>query len=527
MRSFLITAVLFFGICGIYILLMLSKTENYFTYIIDDAYIHLSIAKNFALHKVWGMTQYHFSSSSSSPIFTFMISVFIYLFGNYELIPLIFNGVCSFFIIFFLNKYYFFSFKENKCVIVASLFTIFFAVLHLQLLIGMEHVLHVLIIIVNVLCFYKWMSSGFKDGTSLYWFYFSIALLGLVRFESMFYFVALAFVFFLIKKYKEAFLTLLIGFVPILLFGYFNYQEDGYFFPNSIVVKGTQFDFSGNYFGQIYTILFKNMLFNISFYKVGLIPLLMAVVLWYRECKNKKSFREIISENFLVIVWSFTLILHSLFGDFKGGFRYEAYILVGFTMVLIPKLKSFFMQPLFIMRKDKIMSVLILSSFLLLIYKTGYTHRILIKGTANIYEQQVQSAKFLHQYYNTSKVVANDIGAICYFSDIHLLDVAGLGSKEMIPFNRNKRVFDDEFENYLIKYCRENHYQLAVVYDSWMLSHIPENWKKVAVLQINAKMTVASERVSIYSIDPHIHDQLKQNVKNFSWNKNVKVEIVE
>lgn len=527
MRSLLITMVLFFGICGIYILLMLSKTENHFTYIIDDAYIHLSIAKNFALHKVWGMTQYDFSSSSSSPIFTFVISVLIYLFGNHELIPLVFNAVCSFFIIFFLNKYYFSFFKENRYIIIASLFTVFFAVLHLQLLIGMEHSLHALIVIVNVFYFYKWTNSGFKEGNSSYWFYFSIALLGLVRFESMFYFVSLAFVFLLIKKYKEALLTLLLGFIPIFLFGYFNYQEEGYFFPNSVVVKGTHFNFSGNYLEQIYTILFRNMLFNVSFYKVGLIPLVMAVVLLYREYRRKKNFREIILANFLIIVWSFTLVLHSLFGDFKGSFRYEAYILAGFVMVLIPKVENFFGQPFMMIRKDKIIGIMILSSFLLLIYKTGYAHKMLTKGTANIYEQQVQSAKFLHQYYNTSKVVANDIGAICYFSDIHLLDVAGLGSKEMIPFNRDKRVFDDEFENYLTKYCIENHYQLAVVYDSWMLSHVPENWEKVAVLEINTLMTVASKKVSIYSIDPHIHDQLKQNVKNFNWNKNVKVQIVK
>ncbi|WP_299176345.1 glycosyltransferase family 39 protein [uncultured Chryseobacterium sp.] len=527
MKSLLITTVLFFGLCGIYILLMLAGTEGHYTYIIDDAYIHLSIAKNFALHQVWGMTPYAFSSSSSAPLFTFLLSVFISLFGNHELIPLFFNAVCSFLIIHFLYQYYSIFFKNNKHRIIASLFTVFFAVLHLQLLIGMEHALHVLVVIVNVLYLYQWMNSGFKDRFSLYWFYFSIALLGLIRFESMFYFVSLVLLFFVIKRYQEIFLTLLFGFVPILLFGCYNYQQAGYFFPNSVVVKGTQFDFSGNYFEQIYIILFKNMLFNVSFYKVGLFPLLMTAVLLIKEYKNKKRFSEIVSDYFFVIVWSLTLILHSLFGDFKGTFRYEAYIMVGFTMALIPKLKNFFAQPFIQFKKDKVSGILILCSFLLLIYKTGYAHKMLVLGSRNIYEQQVQSAKFLNRYYNTSKVVANDIGAICYFSEIHLFDIAGLGSKEMIPFNQNKRVFDDEFENYLENYCEKNKYQLAVVYESWLGNHVPENWKKAAVLQINNKIGVASDRVTIFSIDPDIHDQLKQNIKNFNWNKNVKVEIAE
>jgi hypothetical protein len=36
-----------------------------FTYALDDAYIHLAMAKNFPLG-VWGTTRYEFSSSSSS-----------------------------------------------------------------------------------------------------------------------------------------------------------------------------------------------------------------------------------------------------------------------------------------------------------------------------------------------------------------------------------------------------------------------------------------------------------------------------
>ncbi|OCA71655.1 hypothetical protein [Chryseobacterium arthrosphaerae] len=94
-KSFITTAAIFFGMCLVYMLLMLSETENYFTYILDDAYIHLAIARNFAQHGVWGVTEYMFSSSSSSPAFTFLLSGLIYISGNNELIPLIFNFVCT------------------------------------------------------------------------------------------------------------------------------------------------------------------------------------------------------------------------------------------------------------------------------------------------------------------------------------------------------------------------------------------------------------------------------------------------
>ncbi|KFF75154.1 hypothetical protein HX13_08015 [Chryseobacterium sp. P1-3] len=46
---------------------------------------------------------------------------------------------------------------------------------------------------------------------------------------------------------------------------------------------------------------------------------------------------------------------------------------------------------------------------------------------------------FLKKYYNNSKVVANDIGAISYFTDIHLLDFMGLGSNEIVHFRANTK----------------------------------------------------------------------------------------
>lgn len=522
-KSLYITSLIFFGIIFLYLSLSLFKTEFHFTYLIDDAYIHLAIAKNFAQHSVWGMTKYQFSSSSSSPFFTLLLSFFMFIFGNNDLIPLIINLLLSFLSIYFLNKYYSSYFKSCKKVIVASLITVFFSLLYLQVLLGMEHVLQVLLFIVNINYFQRWIAKDFKCKNCEFWFYGTLLLMGLVRFESMFYFVALAFVFFLLKQTRKGILVLLFGFVPIAIFCFFNYQASGYFFPYSVVVKGTTINFHGDYLGQITYFIKNKLLLNRSFYKLGFFPLLMVCVLVF---KNRKSynFSEIIQNNFLLISFSITMILHTLFASFKGFFRYESYLMVAFAMCLIPKIQAFFNTDFTSeFKKGKIIGLCILANLFLMFYKVFLANDFLWNGGKDIYEQQIQTAKFLKKYDNNAKVVANDIGAICYFTDIHLFDIAGLGSKEMISFNKGNSSFSDLAEKTLIDYTETNKYDLAVVYEEWLNHKIPKTWKKLAVLQIKNRATVAIDHVCIYSINASKEEKLRNNIKNFNWNKNVKV----
>ncbi|MEC5172461.1 hypothetical protein [Chryseobacterium nepalense] len=521
LKSFFISMAVFTIVCAGYYLLSVSKTDGHYIYLIDDAYIHLAMAKNFALHEVWGVTKYKFSSTSSSPFFTYFLSLLIKVFGNTDRFSLYVNIAFSFGTVYFLSRYFSGIFSNAKYIVISVLFTLFFSVLHLQVLSGMEHVFHVFLFVLNIYCL-----STIKNKFSLAGFYLSLLLMGLVRFESMFYFVTLAFVFALMKKWKETFLVLIIGFIPIVLFCWFNFQQDGYLFPNSVIVKGTKLSFNSNLPHQLKAIFLDNFLLNVSFYKVGFFPIVLSTIFIIRDSKGK-NFQDIIRGNFLLIVISLLMIFHSMFADLKGMFRYEAYILTGFSMALIPKLKGLFENFRSYIKKEKLIAGIVLINIFLLIYKFAFAHKMLENGGKNIYEQQIQSAKFLHTYYNESKVVANDIGAITYFTEIQLLDTAGLGSLETIVFNENKRVPDAEFQNFLTHYTTNNRYDIAVIYDAWLHNNIPGNWKKAAELKINNPVTVARDKVSIYAVDQKNLEKLKENIRNFRWNRNIEVTVVK
>ncbi|WBV55627.1 hypothetical protein PFY10_15490 [Chryseobacterium daecheongense] len=523
LQSFFLSLFVFFGICIFYYIVSISKTDGQYVYPLDDAYIHLAIARNFALHDVWGITRYGFSSTSSSPLFTFMISFLIQVFGNHDQIPLYFNITFALGILYFLSMYYGETFRNVKNTVLATLVTLFFAVLHLQVLSGMEHVFQVFLFIVNMYSFSNWNKSRMAVPA----FYLSLILMGLVRFESMFYFVILAGVLITVKKWKNALGVLIAGFVPVLLFCYFNYQQDGYFFPNSVVVKGTQLTLGPEMFMRLKTIFLDHLFLNKSFYKIGIFPILISIVFICRDTIRNKSLKEMIIKDFFLIVFSLLMICHAMFADLKGMFRYEAYILIGFCMAIIPRISALFSNYKSYIKGEKLITILVIMNILLLFYKSWFADRILENGGKNIYEQQIQSARFLHTYYNTSKVVANDIGAISYYTDIHLLDIVGLGSVEMIPFTADKRNLDEEFENFLIQYTTNNKYEIAVIYDEWFQGHIPRNWKKIAVLKIKNMIAVSKDEVSIYALEQTNPETLRRNIRDFKWNKNVEVRIVD
>src|SRR4051794_39850568 len=66
-------------------------TQGHLVYALDDAYIHMAIAKNLALHGVWGVQAGTFSASSSSPLWTLLLAGWFRAAGVSDAAPLLMN----------------------------------------------------------------------------------------------------------------------------------------------------------------------------------------------------------------------------------------------------------------------------------------------------------------------------------------------------------------------------------------------------------------------------------------------------
>ena len=106
-------------------------------------------------------------------------------------------------------------------------------------------------------------------------------------------------------------------------------------------------------------------------------------------------------------------------------------------------------------------------------------------------------AKFLNMYNNNSIIAANDIGAITYFTNIRLLDLAGLGSYEIIELKKNHN-----FTNKVItELIRRRNVELIIVYESWFkdIHFDNEDYRKIGMWRIKNNVVCGGDTVSFYS----------------------------
>lgn len=170
----------------LYYFLHVVKMCTAFVYPIDNAYIHLAMAKNFAFEGIWSpQTMYSIMSSSSSPGFVLILSLFFKIFGNHELIPIYLNIFILLFLVFFVHK----CFLNSYNTIIYIIFSFFFLSLflpHNQIITGMEHLFHCLFMLLSFKKLHDLLLNNFMRNDIILFCFFT-ALATLFRFETLFY----------------------------------------------------------------------------------------------------------------------------------------------------------------------------------------------------------------------------------------------------------------------------------------------------------------------------------------------------
>ncbi len=528
MQKYLCFFLLIFTIItGFYLFLGWSQLPEGHRYIypIDDVYIHLALAKNFAEHGVWSINTTGFDSASSSILYTLLLSFFIKIFGNWEYYPLSINITAGYLTVYFIYKY-FRDFYGKKELIWALFFFLPFSLLYVMVLFSMEHTLHMFLIVIAVYYIQKNVINDFR-GKSFVILLLILLFISIVRFESMFFTVSLVFALFLRKNFVQGIIVLVTGFLPIIIFGIVSENQGGYFFPNSVMIKGN-FPEGEHFLYSCLQLLLNGIVLNFSFYKWLFFPLLI-IFLYLIKRYKKTEISKLLKNETIIITFFCTAMLHSLFAILK--YRYENYLMIGILLIIIPIISKFISEI-----KEKtftfnMFNVLTLGSIgfiiFISIYRFGYHHNVLKFCSKGINEQQVEMSRFLHNFYRGEKVVANDIGAISYYSQVQLLDIVGLGSTEVTRTKVANKIFPRgegnlKTKKFITNFVSENNFRVAVIYPEWFFG-APSHWIPVASWTINEKSYgPAIHRVVFYALKPEEVKPLQQNLMRFDLNNNVK-----
>lgn len=467
-------------ITGIVITIILSailiQNDFFFTYTLDDPYIHLALAENIARGH-YGVNENEFSSPSSSIIWPFLLAMF----GAHPFAPLVINILVTIGIALLLPRTVQIALdltdtkKDHTIILFLSLLLIFTTNIIGLVFTGMEHSLQVFctLLIAHGLIGYARYQQLPR------WMPVALILAPLVRYENLA--ISLLAAIFLITQGKRWLGFVVIAFIGILVGGFslFLMSLELSPLPASVIVKSkVELDQS-----EMFNITLNIMITLYTKPGITLSFLLLIII--------TSVFLSIIdtSRKPLALITVLAAVAHIMFGRYGWFSRYEIYILL---FVLIMMLYLFAPRIIDLSRSHKPLNIA-----LLLILWSGFLGTQYISplfstplAAANIYQQQYQMHRFVTEFYQ-KPVAVNDIGYVSYQNDRYVLDLWGLSSYETLL-----RYYEQP--DWLEIIVNDYDIDFVILYEEEF--NIPRNWIKLGELHLGVPLVSTGEaQVSFYA----------------------------
>lgn len=500
----------------------LSRNQGHLVYALDDAYIHMAMAKNLARYGVWGVTRYEFSSSSSSPLWTLLLALVYAIFGVNDASPLLLNILFATLIV--IAVYRILS-RSQPPLPAATMLFVLMSIIYLTSLpalafVGMEHTLHTL---VTLLFVYLAASVLAQEGPAFpradaVWLLVLAPFLISSRYEGVFLALVVCLLFWLRGHRGYAAAVGALALLPVGVYGLISTAHGWLWLPNSVILKSGL----GNSTGL--------RLLGISeprdvLRSLHLLSLAFAILFVYvlRRGKGFWERRQLMMALFLAVTG-----LHMQFAGVGYFYRYEAYLVALGLLVVAPAALDYVPQgapkPRSGVRKRAgagrsarqryaALIALALTPGLSLGLRGWVAMTLTPWATSNIYEQQMQMGLFLKQFYAGTPVAINDIGAVSYLSDnLPYLDVWGLGSMEVARLKLSRR----DTIGPLYDLARAKGVKAAILYERAMAGVRPAQWIEVGRWRIRNNIVAANDTVMIYAVDPREEQNLIAHLKAFA-----------
>ena len=417
---------------------------------LDDSWIHQTYAKNIMQYGSWVFNHGEPSAGSTSPLWTILLTPGHLLSNNFYLIWTWF--VSSLLLI--ASSIIFQKIADNLTHKTKLPWAGFLFLLEWHIVwasnSGMETILFIFLILTIFYLLFFQLEEKFllvcfliglivvvrPDGITLVGPFFFLLVLNQQKFQNKF-------------GIRHLF-GILVFFAILLLYGLFNYALSGQILPNTFFAKQTEYQI-------LYT---KPLLFR--FFDLFLIPITGVGILLLPGF-FKLLIRSLIEKNWNLIsvyLWFFGYVLIyaiRLPVTYQHG-RYLIPTIPVFLILSFIGTYQFLQHPTFKNNlfqfgyKASIIAVLLIFFFI--------GGKVFAEDVTIIETEMVDTAIWIEKNIEKNAIIAaHDIGALGFFADKKIIDLAGLISPEVIPFIRN--------EQKLIDYLNQKNVDYLVTFPGW------------------------------------------------------------
>ena len=212
--------------------------------------------------------------------------------------------------------------------------------------------------------------------------------------------------------------------------------------------------------------------------------------------------------------------------EFLWTYRYETHITLSVAIVTGALLATMILG---VKTRFNLMRVLVCSGtaiacFMVVVDRARIAHIELPLASRDIYLQQYQMGRFIARYYPEGKLAANDIGAVSYYSHIHLLDLVGLASDEIRVLRKSHRFGTETLGAKLAAFDPD----VVIIYKEWFSGRdaLPNSMILVSQWTIPPNTTAAKRTICFYAPNLEKAKLLSRRIIEFQKSLPSRVDVV-
>ena len=482
---FFLVALIFLSMLSAVAWTSIQLNDGHWIYTLDDPYIHMAMAKNIALHGVFGATPYEPSSSTSSPLWTLLLALAYRCLGIGELLPGILATIFALADLYVVHRFCRFWGLGALPRFVVGCCVVYFTPLVALVSTGMEHTMHIFF----VLLLFETLFRNTESSEQSRWSLQSSVLLGgwallatATRYETLFVTAPITLFLWFWGHKKQALTLASASFLPVLALGLFSWLNGSYFLPNSLMLKVRLHE-------QIASQSWFDMLGFSGIERLFQNSHLLTLIL-FLGLATYLTFRNKVAVYPLGLSLASSMFLHLHLAEVGWFYRYEAYLiatvipLAACLLAVSTTLESY-------QRLTRLSAWLKLALGVCLLVCLSPLHaralgslKAVPSASHHIYQQQYQMGQFVRDMYDEgARIAVNDLGAVAFFSEARILDLYGLGSIQVTRAMRQQVFNTDEIRRLLHLQGTE----ILMVYTYWFQgeSRLPQELIRVADWNVN------------------------------------------